>query len=88
RGKYGHEFLEVELNPDGRLRYANSSHYKGEREIIRKEAVISSSVLQELRRVVEDSEIMAEDDSNWPEPDNLGRQELEVKVGQVERECC
>jgi protein mago nashi len=36
KGKFGHEFLEFEFRPDGKLRYANNSHYKKE-TIIRKE---------------------------------------------------
>ena len=28
KGKFGHEFLEFELRPNGRLRYANNSQYK------------------------------------------------------------
>ena len=31
-------------------------------------------VINELRRIVEDSEIMAEDDNLWPQPDRVGRQ--------------
>lgn len=27
-GKFGHEFLEFELDSNGRLRYANNSNYK------------------------------------------------------------
>ncbi len=34
-----------------------------------------------MQRVVEVSGIMDLDDSNWPEPDQGGRQELEVKYG-------
>ncbi len=34
-----------------------------------------------MQRVVEESGIMDLDDSNWPEPDQGGRQELEVKFG-------
>lgn len=36
KGKYGHEFLEFEFRPDGRLRYANNSNYKSD-VLIRKE---------------------------------------------------
>ncbi|VDO18454.1 unnamed protein product [Heligmosomoides polygyrus] len=72
KGKFGHEFLEFEFRPNGQLRYANNANYKND-TIIRKEAV-----LQELKRIVEDSEIMQEDDANWPEPDKVGRQELEI----------
>lgn len=31
--------------------------------------------------MVEESEVLAEDDSNWPAPDRVGRQELEVLLG-------
>ena len=36
KGKFGHEFLEFEIRPDGRLRYANNSNYKND-TMIRKE---------------------------------------------------
>jgi protein mago nashi len=36
KGKFGHEFLEFELRPNGRLRYANNSQYKQD-TLIRKE---------------------------------------------------
>ena len=36
KGIYGHEFLEFEFRPDGRLRYANNSNYKSD-VLIRKE---------------------------------------------------
>lgn len=37
KGKFGHEFLEFEFRPDGKLRYANNSNYKND-TMIRKEA--------------------------------------------------
>ncbi|PAV78263.1 hypothetical protein WR25_17662 [Diploscapter pachys] len=77
KGKFGHEFLEFEFRPNGMLRYANNSNYKND-TMIRKEATVSPSVIKELKRIVEDSEIMQEDDSKWPEPDKVGRQELEI----------
>ena len=40
-----------------------------------------AAVMDELRRVVEDSEVMAEDDAIWPQPDRVGRQELEIVIG-------
>lgn len=57
KGKFGHEFLEFEFRPDGKLRYANNSNYKND-TMIRKEAYVSQAVLNELKRVVEDSDIM------------------------------
>jgi len=80
KGKFGHEFLEFEFRPEGKLRYANNSHYKNE-TMIRKEVHVSESVLQELRRIIEDSEILREDDNLWPEPDRIGKQELEIVMG-------
>ncbi|XP_011076444.1 protein mago nashi homolog [Sesamum indicum] len=71
KGKFGHEFLEFEFRPDGKLRYANNSNYKND-TMIRKEIFLT---------IVADSEIMKEDDNNWPEPDRVGRQELEIVMG-------
>lgn len=73
KGKFGHEFLEFEFRPDGKLRYANNSNYKND-TMIRKEAYVHQSVMEELKRIIVDSEIMQEDDSLWPPPDRVGRQ--------------
>ncbi|XP_063681025.1 protein mago nashi homolog isoform X3 [Bolinopsis microptera] len=77
KGKFGHEFLEFEFRPDGKLRYANNSNYKND-TMIRKECNVSAPVLKELARVIEEAEIMYEDDKMWPAPDRIGRQELEI----------
>ncbi|CAK9010941.1 unnamed protein product [Durusdinium trenchii] len=79
-GKFGHDFLEFEFRPDGRLRYANNSNYK-KYEMIRKEVHVTSAVLRVLRKMIEDSEILKEYDNHWPAPDRIGRQELEVVCG-------
>ncbi|GMH22434.1 hypothetical protein Nepgr_024277 [Nepenthes gracilis] len=80
KGKFGHEFLEFEFRPDGKLRYANNSNYKND-TMIRKEVFLTPAVLRECRRIIAESEIMKEDDNNWPEPDRVGRQELEIVMG-------
>ncbi|CAD8114493.1 unnamed protein product [Paramecium primaurelia] len=80
KGVYGHEFLEFEFRNDGRLRYANNSNYKQD-VLIRKECFVSDSVITEIKRIIEDSEIVKENDSKWPAPDKIGRQELEIKLG-------
>ncbi|XP_058207498.1 protein mago nashi homolog isoform X1 [Rhododendron vialii] len=80
KGKFGHEFLEFEFRPDGKLRYANNSNYKND-TMIRKEVFLTPAAIRECRRIVSDSEIMKEDDNNWPEPDRVGRQELEIVMG-------
>merc|ERR1712113_219758 len=74
KGKFGHEFLEFEFRPDGKMRYANNSNYKND-TMIRKEAYVNRCVLSELKRIIEDSEILKEDDNLWPRPDRVGRQE-------------
>lgn len=73
KGKFGHEFLEFEFRPDGKLRYANNSNYKND-TMIRKEAYVHPCVMEELKRIIVDSEIMHEDDRLWPQPDRVGRQ--------------
>ena len=77
KGKFGHEFMEFEVRPDGRMRYANNSHYKGD-GMIRKEGRVHRAVVDEVKRIVRESAILRADDSVWPEPDRVGRQELEV----------
>ncbi|KAJ3067144.1 Protein mago nashi 2 [Podochytrium sp. JEL0797] len=79
-GKFGHEFLEFEIRPDGKLRYANNSNYKND-SMIKKEATISPSLMREFKRIIAESEVMKEDDSEWPMPDRVGRQELEIVLG-------
>ncbi|VDO05025.1 unnamed protein product [Rodentolepis nana] len=81
KGKFGHEFLEFEFRPDGKLRYANNSNYKND-TMIRKEATVSKAVMEELKRIILESDIMSEDDSSWPAPDRVGRQELEIVCGE------
>ncbi|WFD26322.1 hypothetical protein MNAN1_001301 [Malassezia nana] len=56
QGRHGHEFLEFEYDR-GRLRYANNSNYRND-SLIRKEMWISPLMVQELKRIVEDSEIL------------------------------
>jgi protein mago nashi len=56
RGKFGHEFLEFEFRPDGKLRYANNSNYKND-TMIRKEVFLTQSALRECRRIIADSEV-------------------------------
>lgn len=70
KGKFGHEFLEFEFRPEGKLRYANNSNYKND-TMIRKEAYVQECVMDELKRIINDSEIMQEDDSLWPQPDKV-----------------
>ena len=61
RAQHGHEFLEFEVFGDGKVRYANNSRYKGS-EMIRKEMHVSRAVLDEIKRIVEQSEINRESD--------------------------
>lgn len=56
KGKFGHEFLEFEFRPDGKLRYANNSNYKND-TMIRKEVFLTPAVLRECRRIISESEV-------------------------------
>ncbi|ORM40676.1 Protein mago nashi -like protein 2 [Babesia sp. Xinjiang] len=78
-GKFGHEFLEFEILDDGHLKYTNSSNYRKD-NVIKREAYVTSAVIGELKRIIDDSEITSEDHSDWPIPDRVGRQELELKL--------
>jgi hypothetical protein len=42
---------------------------------------VSSLVIQEIKRIIKDSEIMKEDDTKWPQKNKDGRQELEIRLG-------
>lgn len=79
-------FLPFSLNSVSalvkQLRYANNTQYKKER-IIRKEAFVSDAVIAEMKRIVNDGGVLHCDDTHWPQPNKVGRQELEV-VGDSE----
>eukprot|EP00158_Paraphelidium_tribonemae_P000389 Partr_v1_DN22004_c0_g1_i1_m44251 putative Mago nashi len=80
-GRHGHEFLEFEFQPDGRCRYANNSNYKND-TMIRKEMRVSPAIMAQLKKIVTESGILeCTDDSQWPEADSVGRQELEIVCG-------
>ncbi|UZJ53316.1 hypothetical protein CBS101457_002636 [Exobasidium rhododendri] len=79
QGQHGHEFLEFEYSR-GRLRYANNSNYRND-SLIRKEMWIGQLMVQQIRQLVEESEIMKEDDAKWPKKNVVGRQELEIRMG-------
>lgn len=42
---------------------------------------VGEIVLQELKRIIKDSEITKEDDKLWPLGDRSGHQELEIIIG-------
>uniref|UniRef100_A0A8C2QKZ1 Uncharacterized protein n=1 Tax=Cricetulus griseus TaxID=10029 RepID=A0A8C2QKZ1_CRIGR len=69
---FSHEFLE-------KLRYANNSNYKND-VMIRKEVYVHKSVMEELKRIIDNSKI-TKDDALRPPPDSVGRQELEIIIG-------
>ena len=81
QGRFGDEFLEFELRPDGKLRYANNSNYKHDK-LIKKEMFVSRAVVEEAKRIVQASEIHKESDAQWPEGDRVGSQELEIVLGE------
>ncbi|ELW70458.1 Protein mago nashi like protein 2 [Tupaia chinensis] len=72
KGKFGHKFLEFEFRPEGKLRYPNNSNSKND-VMIQKEACVHKSVMEELRRIIDDSELTEEDGALWPPPHRVGR---------------
>ena len=74
-------FHQFELCPNGRLRYANSARYKYA-GTIRKEAFVSPGVLDQARRIIEESGIIEVDPKSWPQATDR-KQELEVKIGET-----
>ncbi|EEB08854.2 mago-nashi [Schizosaccharomyces japonicus yFS275] len=76
-GRFGHEFLEFDFHHDGLARYANNSNYRND-SLIRKEMFVSPLVLQEVQRIIEESEIANESDKLWPPKNKDGKQELEI----------
>ena len=72
---------QFELCPNGRLRYANSARYK-HAGTIRKEAFVSPGVLDQARRIIEESGIIEVDPKSWPQATDR-KQELEVKIGET-----
>lgn len=85
QGRFGHEFLEFDIrtHPDGKsgiLRYANNSNYRND-TLIKKDITVSPAVLNEIWRIVSESEIVKENDESWPEKNRDGKQELEIRIG-------
>ncbi|OON19715.1 mago nashi protein [Opisthorchis viverrini] len=72
--------FQVDEEDERKLRYANNSNYKND-TMIRKECYVSPAVMEELKRIIVESEILSEDDAAWPDPDRVGRQELEIVCG-------
>ena len=62
KGKFGHEFIEFEFRPNGELRYSNNSAYKskGQQDVIRKRVTVSPAVIEELKRIITESEGLSE----------------------------
>jgi protein mago nashi len=83
--EYGHEFLEFDIrhNPNDNfaiIRYANQSNYRNE-ELIKREIYISILVFEELLRILRESQILLENDKDWPQPLSESKQELEIRYG-------
>ena len=66
KGKFGHEFMRFEFQPNGKLRYENNSKYKSA-QLIRKEVILNTCILEEVR--IQWKEInmkMREQERKWP----------------------
>lgn len=83
--EHGHEFLEFDIrhNPGdsfATLRYANQSNYRDE-DLIKKELGISILVLETIKKIVRESQILLESDYKWPKPVTESKNELEIRSG-------
>ena len=82
--RFGHEFMEFEVSGlTQRLRYANGSAYRSDarHRPIRRDVHLKPIVLDELKRIIEESKVLELDDSQWPSPDAVGCQEVEIVSG-------
>ncbi|KAJ2804188.1 hypothetical protein H4R20_002603 [Coemansia guatemalensis] len=79
KGRFGHEFFRFEIDHEGHLKYANNSNYRRD-SIIHKNLQMSPTLINVVKKIVEDSEIMKEDDKRWPQRDENGRLQLEIKM--------
>ncbi|KAJ1894651.1 hypothetical protein LPJ66_005060 [Kickxella alabastrina] len=79
QGRFGNEFFRFEITSNGHLQYANNSNYRRD-SIIRKQLTLSPALLNEIKRIIADSEIMHESDKKWPKRDDNGRQQLEITM--------
>jgi protein mago nashi len=50
-------------------------------ECLTYKVTVNPMVVEELKRIIVDASIMKEDDKMWPVPDRVGKQELEVVLG-------
>jgi protein mago nashi len=42
---------------------------------------LSPLAIQEMKRIITESDIVKEDDNNWPKKNVVGKQELEIRIG-------
>lgn len=47
------------------------------------QAYVHKSVMEELKRIIDDSEITKEDDALWPPPDRVGRQVSQASQSRI-----
>eukprot|EP00523_Entomoneis_sp_CCMP467_P016076 CAMPEP_0168770702 /NCGR_PEP_ID=MMETSP0725-20121227/3058_1 /TAXON_ID=265536 /ORGANISM="Amphiprora sp., Strain CCMP467" /LENGTH=210 /DNA_ID=CAMNT_0008820159 /DNA_START=6 /DNA_END=639 /DNA_ORIENTATION=+ len=77
----GRQWLEFELLPNGKMRYANNINYIRE-GMVRREVFLSPGVMEEFKCIVLESGIASVDDSSWNRPhDDSNRTEIECKLG-------
>lgn len=75
--KYGKEYLEFEFHGDGKMIYRNDSKYRDDQKI-QKIVFVTQEVLDEIKRMIRESDIIQQDDTKWPERNSFGEQELEI----------
>ena len=69
-------FTFFEIYESGKIKYAN-----GAGDVIRRDFTLGTAVLSEIRKMISESHIFSEIDTRWPDKDNSGGQELELRIG-------
>jgi len=62
------------------MQYTNNSNYRND-SLIKKELNVSMAMLEEVKRITDQSDILKESDDRWPKRNKDGREELEIKLG-------
>lgn len=83
-GRFGHELVEFSVHTHPQCRYAsltytNRSNYRKDEDIT-KRFHVSLAVVDELRRMVTQSEVLKQSDACWPKKNRDGKQTLTVQM--------
>lgn len=89
QGRFGHEYLEFSVdqlpNADHAvIVYTNNSNYRKD-DSIKKTFSVSNIVVDQIKSIIAESEIMKESDGQWPPKNRDGKQTLTIRIGRESR---